>query len=421
MNVYHIIEAVGLLVAGVVFYSYAYDWVPPGPGAAGGRRAALLGAAFGALTVALMVARIEVGEGSFIDARLVPVALIGLFEGWPAALLAAAMGAVYRVWLGGRGVLPGVGALFATVLAAGLVHAWSRREGRLRVRHVAALAGSVYGVTAGAFLSLGPRGVAMFEGIWLSYLAMTVLGIGGLARLFHDVAAQRRLAAERERFRAIVDETRDAIRIVDARRHAILDANRADGELSGLAPAELIGRDERAFWPAPPDPAAWQPPDARGTAHARGVPFRRVTGEVVTVDATRHRVAYRSGIYDIVVFRAAADRLAAEDALREAAELRAAGLLARAAAHEINNPLAVILGYLQMLAPRVSADARAAEWTEHMKQAALRIRDAVGRLNRIVKIETTEATGGAVVMLDTERSSAPAGEAPPAGGAAPPR
>src|SRR5206468_5310609 len=38
----------------------------------------------------------------------VPVALIGLLEGWPAGVLAAALPAVYRVWLGGAGAPAGV-------------------------------------------------------------------------------------------------------------------------------------------------------------------------------------------------------------------------------------------------------------------------------------------------------------------------
>jgi signal transduction histidine kinase len=426
MNVYHIIEAVGLLVVGLVFYSYVYDWAPPTDVARRLWRAALLGAGFGGITVALMIARIEVGAGTYIDARVVPVALIGLFEGWPAALLAALFGAGYRIYLGGRGMVPGVAALLATAAVAGLAHVWMRRDGRLRVRHVVVLTGASYAIAFVSFLALdlvdwmahpaagGTPGLVMFERVWLSYLVTVAAGIAGLSRLFHDVVEQRRLTAERQRFRAIVDETTDAIRIVDPRTHVILDANRADGELSGAAPSAIVGQDDRPFWPPAEDPSAWQAPDARGIARAQGVPFRPASGAAVAVDATRHRVAYQGRAYDIVVFRAAADRLAAEEALREAAELRTAGLLARAAAHEINNPLAVILGYLQMLGPRVAADVKLTEWTAHMKQAAARIGDAVVRLNRIVKIETTATSGSGVVMLDTEKSSAPARPSDPA-------
>jgi len=415
MNVYHIIEAVGLLVVGLVFYSYVYDWAPPTDATRRPWRAALLGAGFGALTVALMIARIEVGRGIYIDARILPVALIGLFEGGPAALIAALFGAAYRVYLGGRGMVPGVAALLATAAVGAVVHAWVRRDGRLGVRHVVILTGLSYTIAFLSFLALdlvdwlvpgpdGTPGLVLFGRVWAAYFVLTTAGVAGLARLFHDVVEQRRLAAERRRFRAIVDETTDAIRIVDPGSHAILDANRADGELSGAAPGVLLGQDDRLFWP-PPEEALWLPPDGRGIARAHGVPFRPTAGPTVAVDATRHRVTYQGRAYDILVFRAAADRLAAEGALREAAELRTAGLLARAAAHEINNPLAVIVGYLQMLGPRVAADVKLTDWTAHMKQAAARIGDAVSRLNRIVKIETTEGGGSAVVMLDTEKSS----------------
>ena len=46
---------------------------------------------------------------------------------------------------------------------------------------------------------------------------------------------------------------------------------------------------------------------------------------------------------------------------REAETLRAVARLANVAAHEINNPLAVIIGYLTLLEQRLAADADAAQ------------------------------------------------------------
>ena len=89
MNPYHAIEAIGIVISGLLFYSYTHSWFPPVHPRSRLRRALLNGVAFGGITVAMMIARIEVEPGIFIDARAVPVALIALFEGWPAGLVAA--------------------------------------------------------------------------------------------------------------------------------------------------------------------------------------------------------------------------------------------------------------------------------------------------------------------------------------------
>jgi signal transduction histidine kinase len=120
--------------------------------------------------------------------------------------------------------------------------------------------------------------------------------------------------------------------------------------------------------------------------------------------------------------------MAAEAAARETSELRAATLVARAAAHEINNPLAVILGYLQLLEGRWPSDSREAKWSAQMLEAGARIRDAVGRLSSLIKVEARPTAGEAPAMLDSVRSSrpveplpgAPAASAAPAAPPAPP-
>src|SRR5207245_1138201 len=83
---------------------------------------------FGELAVVLMIARIQLTGDVYIDARAVPVALIGLLEGWPAGLLATILPAAYRVWLGGPGAPAGVLGVVGAALIAGGVHAWARRH-----------------------------------------------------------------------------------------------------------------------------------------------------------------------------------------------------------------------------------------------------------------------------------------------------
>jgi CheY-like chemotaxis protein len=99
---------------------------------------------------------------------------------------------------------------------------------------------------------------------------------------------------------------------------------------------------------------------------------------------------------------------ASECAARQAAELRAVMLLAAAAAHEINNPLTVVKGELQLLerALRDTDDGRAARIAGAI-EAADRIAAIVARLRRITRIESTGLSANVPDMLDIARSSDP--------------
>jgi PAS domain S-box-containing protein len=417
MNAYHILEAVGLLVLGLLFYSYTFAWFASSRPAHRFGRALLHGLGFGALTVAMMIARIEIAPGVFIDPRAVPVALIGLFEGGPAALVAAVIGCAYRLALGGDGKWAGIGSLLATAVVAGLMHGWVRHDGRMRPRHVIGLAAATYMVTFLAFSMLGAWGLALFSRVWSQYAVAYGVGIGLVARLFYDVAEQHRLAAEQGRFRAVLDEAIDAIRIIDCDNQRIVDVNRADCVLSGYTREELVGRLQSEFWPDDPETRQVQELSfaetyASGFLETRSSPFRNQAGTVFPVDTTRRLVKFAGRRYEIIMWRDAAPRIAAETASRETSELRAATLLARAAAHEINNPLAVVLGYLQLMGARVAPATKEAGWIRQMSDACVRIRDAVGRFNSITKIEATRPVGDVPAMLDTARSSAPAAAVP---------
>ncbi|MBI4255206.1 MAG: hypothetical protein HY616_09055 [Candidatus Rokubacteria bacterium] len=288
MDYHHVIEAAGAVALGLVFYSYARRWLEP-LRLNGLWRAAATGLVFGGLAVGLMIARIQVGEGVFIDARAVPIALIALVEGGWAGLVAALVAAAYRLWLGGAGAGAGLVGIFATAAAAALAGAWARREGGARLRHTLALGAAVYAITAVSFVMLGARGLGLFATVWLPFLILTVVGIGGGGRLLTDIA------------------------------------------------------------------------DAQATESAR----------------------------------------------REAAALRAVTLLARAAAHEINNPLMIVTGGLALLGKHLPLGSEDAKWAEHAREGAGRIKDIVARMNQITQVEPVPPQGLLPDMLDIEKSSEP--------------
>jgi len=199
MDYHHVIEAAGVVSLGLVAYSYLVRWFEAGPAARQRWRPVAIGFAFGVVAIVLMISRIHVGDDRFVDARAVPIALVALVEGGPAGVVAAAMAAAYRIWLGGSGTLPGLVGIAATTTAAVAVRAWARRDGGIGLRHSLTLSLAVWLINVSSFLLLGRQGPAMLAPLWLPLLFLNVVGIGLVARLFAEVVlAQAAEAARRD-------------------------------------------------------------------------------------------------------------------------------------------------------------------------------------------------------------------------------
>jgi len=412
MNVHEIFEAIGLLVIGLLFYSYVRSVFQRQPPPVRRWQPIALGTGFGVLSVILMRSGIQLEPGVFIDARNTSIALIGLFEGWPAALIAGGITAVARLWVGGAGAWPGVVSVVLVTVSAGRVHSWARRAGGVGPRHALALAALSALALLPALAMLGPRGLQLFRQVWLSYSVLVVLSVGIMARLFHDVREQQRLMENQERFRAILDEAGAVVRVVDAETLRILETNRAEVELSGYSREEIIGKNIRDFWP---DGSAGRPEREamlaeafkQGRMHAQNLGYRTRAGDIIPVDITYRFVDYRGRRFIIALLSDARPRLQAESALREAAELRAAHLTVGAAAHEINNPLSIVMGSLQLMLERFPEGSQEQRWTSAAFKAGERIRDAVARLSSLVRVTSAEPSGSLAPILDTVRSSEP--------------
>jgi PAS domain S-box-containing protein len=359
----------------------------------------------------LAIARIQVAPEVYFDARNMPVALIALFEGWTAGLLAAGLVGVYRSWwLGGSGTLPGVVSVLCVAVVGGLVHWWATRRGRVGGRHAYALGTATFLATLLGYAMLGREGLDKFAATWPHFLVAYVGGIGLLAPLFQNVMERERLAAAERRFRALLDEASEAIRIADPATRRILETNRADAVLSGCPRESLLGRDGRDFWPeASEDRARWEAlveEAARsGVATGFGLSYRPAVGPARSVDLNLRRVEHDGRPYEIAMLRDAGPREALDAARREVLDLRAVTLVANAAAHEINNPLTVIVGSLELLQRRLAGEGQEGRWIERAIGSSQRIREIIGRMTRITRVESATSMPGIPAMLDIHRSS----------------
>jgi len=209
-----------------------------------------------------------------------------------------------------------------------------------------------------------------------------VVAIEGVAReVSSRVKAELALRESEQKFRLLADSTSTAIFIYQGSKFRYV--NPACERLSGYTAAELLAMD---FWEI-------VHPDFRELVRARGfarqagesVPnryeFQIVTkaGEARWVDFTATLIEYEgqpAGLgtaYDITDAKEAAARearIAAE--LRQVQKMEAIGRLAGGVAHDFNNMLSVILGYVEVAQSRLAPEDPLSEDLREIRQAAER-------------------------------------------------
>src|SRR5207244_2399811 len=105
-----------------------------------------------------------------------------------------------------------------------------------------------------------------------------------------------------------------------------------------------------------------------------------------------------------------------EGTRRERDTLRSVASLAAGAAHEINNPLAVVMGQAQLLSDEIAGPGR--QRVGEILQAIDRIRAIVARMRHVTRVELMDGPPGLPPMLDINRSSEPEVSEGPEGPAA---
>jgi PAS domain S-box-containing protein len=192
----------------------------------------------------------------------------------------------------------------------------------------------------------------------------------------------------------------------------IVDCNDAFAHILGFErPADVLAANIGDFYAQPKErEQLLERVKAEGTAVNLELQFRRRDGRLIWILASvirgsgSPRSDFEATLIDITEQKAAD-------------ELRSIARLANAAAHEINNPLTLVLGRLAMLRDDLSLKPETRERVGQMLAAAERIREIVVDMNRLTRVQLFEHAGrGLPEMIDIRKS---AGE--PGGAEAPPR
>ncbi len=231
------------------------------------------------------------------------------------------------------------------------------------------------------------------------------------------------LRAEAERQRAEAERQRGEALAAEARYHGlvehipvgifrttpsgeILDANPALVEMLKYKDREaLLAVNATALWVNPEDrERGHRLLDAEGVARDFQVELRTNEGGTVWVRMNVRAILDGAGEWWEGTIEDITDQRRADEAERRAETLRAVAQLANAAAHEINNPLAVIVGRLELLRRDLTPELQAK--LNPIVESSRQIAKIITHMGRITRLETLDDMP-ASPMLDLRRSSEP--------------
>ena len=212
-----------------------------------------------------------------------------------------------------------------------------------------------------------------------------------------------------QRYRALVESSRGLICTHDL-AGILLSVNPAAADRLGYAADELVGRSLGDF--LAPSVRAQFPQYLDRIGHASGDQGLMLVvtrgGEERIWSYSNVRCQDPGGppyvlghAHDITDIKRSDARAGEAEALRSVAQL------ALATAHEINNPLTVIIASLQLMTSRGQVPPDAAAYVERAIRAGEQIRDIVRNMSRITRLELSRQAPQLPPVLDLRKSSDP--------------
>lgn len=232
------------------------------------------------------------------------------------------------------------------------------------------------------------------------------------ARVIEQSELRRREAeAAEQRYRSLFE--RSLAGMFRTRRDGdVSECNPAFARILGFStPNDVIGRRASEFWMQPADREVMLAAVERtGAVTNVEVTLKRGDGRPVAVlmnvaslvDAGER--VFEGQILDIT------DRKRAEAARRETDALRSVASLANGAAHDINNPLTVIRGVLELLVQRSEEKVSLHRLTPALR-AIEQIAETIRRMSHITRLELVPDAPGDMTMLDLRESAPDANQA----------
>ncbi len=324
-------------------------------------RQTALGILFGVFVYICMHVRIPVAPGVIVDQRNAIVILAGFFGGPVSAVIAAAIGAGYRLSLGGIGVPGGILGLSLAAVAGttlktlrpGIEAPWKLALG--------AMAATIF-ILPG-FLPTGswqagvkllksmaiPYGLAIFAGVFLGSLLM--------ANEERRREAGRALRESESRYRGLFENLIDVGYRIDESGILTMVSPSCE-QVLGYRPDEMIGRPFTDFYRETSRRAVLvEALELQGFVKNFEIDLVRKDGTIATVWTNSRLVPDSIGrpggtegiLRDVTQAKKdAEEKRRLEERLRQSLKMQSIGQFAGGIAHDFNNLLSVILGFTEM-------------------------------------------------------------------------
>ncbi len=208
---------------------------------------AISGLLFGAVALVGMMNPFIISPGLIFDGRSIIISIAGFIGGWVTALIAALMGILYRIWLGGPGAIMGV-SVIASSAAVGIAYHYIRRRRPQMVTPLHLIGfGIIVHICMLALTMTLPSGMKYEV---LSKIAMPVILIYPLGTLLvcvvlldleSRIRAEAALRESEALFRSYLENAPDGVYLSDLEGH-FLYGNRKCEEIVGFRREELIGK-----------------------------------------------------------------------------------------------------------------------------------------------------------------------------------
>jgi PAS domain S-box-containing protein len=238
-----LLHNITLLIALVLVHSLIMRWL--GKGLFWSK--ALSGIIFGMVSIVGMMSAITLSEGVIFDGRSIILSVAGLFGGPVVALIAMLITGLFRLYLGGDGVIMGM-LVIITSTALGTGHyllrkkyAWATNTmAYLALGFLVHLAMFLYTVTLP-----GQIGLDILPQVFIPVMVIFPIGTLLLSLLFQNQEKQSELIDQlhqsEERFRQIFDKSTAIQMLLDSKTGQIIDINQAAERFYGYSREQLLG------------------------------------------------------------------------------------------------------------------------------------------------------------------------------------
>lgn len=234
-------------VAILTLISLVYVVAGEVPAESGVRRRVLAGAFFGVAAIVGMLLPMEFAPGIIYDGRSVILSVAGLLTGAPGALTAGLIAAMFRIHIGGAGMVVGVSSIAVSSLLGLAGYHLRRRSAWWSSSLALALLGLiVYGAVflLDYLLLFRFPGGSAIQTVWPIlvgfYPAVFVLISKTLLEVENSRSLRDRVESANQLYRSLFDTTHAVMLTVSPEDGTILDANSAAERFYGWSRAELI-------------------------------------------------------------------------------------------------------------------------------------------------------------------------------------